>query len=100
MTTRNARPTPIAFGRDQWEEVTGLPLQTAAEMVRLKLIRTLKIGRRRLYLHADLQRMFARLAETGEHVEPRKMIDAQKAADAAAGLPPKKAGPQNAKRGA
>ena len=79
MSSKVTIPLPITFGRDQWEAVTGLPLQTANEMVATGLIRSLKVGRRRLFVHADVAKMFDRLAARGETIEPRRLYNQRKA---------------------
>jgi hypothetical protein len=81
VSTKNAAnsPAPITFGRDRWEELTGLPITSANDLVALGLIRSLKVGRRRLFLYADLGELFKKLAARGENLKPRKLRDERKA---------------------
>jgi hypothetical protein len=74
-SAKGANPAPITFGRDQWEAVTGIPIQTADRLVALGLIPSFKVGRRRFFRHADLQAIFAKLAEGGENLlKPSKSV--------------------------
>lgn len=67
----------LAFGRDQFEEVVGVPLTSANALVSEGLIRSFKIGRRRLFLYEDVERLLKRLADRGEKLEPRRLRDAR-----------------------
>jgi hypothetical protein len=88
MSTKITEPVPITFGRNQWSAITGLPLTAADEMVALGLLRSILIGRRRLFFHADVKKVFDRLATSGEHLQPRRLYEALRAERAAA-LEPK-----------
>jgi hypothetical protein len=89
------QPERIAFGRAEWEQITSLPLTSADEMVTLGLIRSLKIGRRRIFLFADVKTMFEKLAARGETLQPRQLHNARRAAEASA----QKKTSQRARRG-
>ena len=73
---------PITFGRADWEALTGLPETTADELVSTGMIRSLKVGRRRLFIYADVQKFFEKLAASGTVLEPRRTYEAQRAAEA------------------
>jgi len=77
--TKSAAAPAIAFGRDQWQAITGLPLTTCNELVALGLIRSMKVGKRRIFLHADVTAMLEKLARTGKTLEPRKLYLARRA---------------------
>jgi len=74
----NSAPAePIAFGRREWPALTGTPMTTCTAMVSEGLVRSLKVGKRRLFLYQDVKALFERLAERGEALQPRKIRDAR-----------------------
>jgi excisionase family DNA binding protein len=60
----------LAFTRNQWRVVTGLPVKTADYLVATGAIKSIKVGRRRLFRLADVEAWLARLARTGENPKP------------------------------
>ncbi len=63
---------PLAFTRAEWPNVTGLPLKTADELVATGAIRSMKCGRRRMFLLRDVERWLQKLAKSGTNPEPRE----------------------------
>jgi hypothetical protein len=69
----------ISFSREAWTAVTGLPLTSCDELVATGQIRSLKVGRRRLFLHADVKLFLEKLARSPRAISPRKLNEERKA---------------------
>jgi excisionase family DNA binding protein len=69
----------LSFGRAEWEAITGLPLKTCDELVRLNELPSFMVGRRRCFLIEDVRRYLRKLRRTGRNPDPRTRMDALKA---------------------
>lgn len=69
----------LSFGRAEWSAITGLPVTTCDELVRLGELPSFMIGRRRMFLIADVQRWLNKVRRSGRNPNPRKRVNAAKA---------------------
>jgi excisionase family DNA binding protein len=70
----------LSFTRAEWPSVTGLPLKTCDELVAIGAIKSIKIGRRRLFRLQDVEAWFSRLARSGHNLQPRQKFLAHRRA--------------------
>lgn len=78
-TAKRAPSPPLSFSRTEWRAVTGIPRSTCDELVATGAIRSIKIGRRRIFLLRDVERWLQGLAATGKNPEPRETYNAHRA---------------------
>lgn len=67
----------LSFTRAEWPAITGLPLTTCDELVRLGDLPSFMVGRRRMFLVADVERWLRKLRRTGRNPDPRARINAR-----------------------
>jgi hypothetical protein len=78
-TAKRGVAPSLAFSRTEWRAVTGLPRSTCDELVSIGAIRSIKIGRRRIFLLRDVERWLRDLAVTGRNPQPRARYNAHRA---------------------
>jgi hypothetical protein len=65
----------LSFGRAEWSAMTGLPVTTCDELVRLGELPSFFMGRRRMFLVEDVQRYLRKLRRTQRNPHPRQRTD-------------------------